>query len=87
MRAINENVLLKPFESDNISAGGIFVPDSCKKVSNKCQVISVGNGTKKKPMKVKEGSTVYRVKDWGCEVIIDGQIHYLMNQDAIIAWE
>lgn len=87
MKAIRDNVLIKPFESDNMTAGGLFVPDSCKQISNKGTVISVGKGTPKKPMRLKEGETVYRVKDWGCEVLIDGQLHFLMNQDAVIAWE
>jgi len=87
MKAIRDNVLVKPFESDSVTAGGLYVPDSCKEISNKCTIVSVGEGTPKKPMRLKEGQIGYRVRDWGCEVLIDGELHYLMNQDAIIAWE
>lgn len=85
IKPIRGNILVKPFESDNISEGGIYVPDSAKTVSNKVQIVAVGNGTKNKPMKLKIGDIGYRVKDYGMEIIIDGEKHYLMNQDAILA--
>lgn len=85
MKPIRENILVKPCESDSISEGGIFVPENCRAISNKGVIVAVGNGAKNKPMKVKVGQTAFRVKDWGQEVLIDGELHYLMNQDAIIA--
>ena len=36
-------------------------------------------------MKLKEGDVGYRVKDWGQDILIDGQLHYIMDMDAIIA--
>lgn len=85
MKPIKENILVKPFESDDVSDGGILVPGSFKKPSNKVLVVEVGQGTKKKPMNLKPGDIGYRVKDWGLEVLISGELHYIMNQDAIIA--
>jgi len=85
IKPIRDNILVKTFESDNISEGGIYVPDSAKTISNKVEVIAVGNGVKNKPMKLKIGDIGYRVKDHGTEIIIDGEKHYLMNQDAILA--
>lgn len=85
MKPIGHNVLIKPHLSDEVSEGGIFVPDSCKTPSNKGLIVAVGNGTPSKPMKVKAGQTCFRVKDWGQEVLIDGELHFLMNQDAVIA--
>lgn len=87
MIPIRTQVLVKPFPSDEISEGGIFVPLSARRPSNKVKVIKVGNGTKEKPMKLKEGMTGFRVKDWGCDVMIDGELHFIMDQDAIIATE
>lgn len=85
IKPIKDNILVKPFEADNISDGGIIVPDSAKKISNKVRVVAVGNGTAAKPMKLKQGMVGYRTKDWGTEIIIDGELHFLMNQDAILA--
>jgi len=36
-------------------------------------------------MLLKEGQTGFRVQDWGQEVLIDGELHFLMEQSAIIA--
>jgi chaperonin GroES len=85
IQPIRDNILVKPFDADNISEGGIIVPDSAKKPSNKVMIVAVGNGTGKKPMKLKPGMVGYRTKDWGLEVIWDNELHYLMNDEAILA--
>lgn len=79
------NILVKPFLADEISDGGILVPESARKISNKVLIVEVGNGTAEKPMRRKKGETAYRVKDWGEEIIIGGELHYLMHQDSILA--
>lgn len=87
MQPIRDNILVKPFKSDEISEGGIYVPETARGVSNKVRIVSVGSGSKDKPMKLKAGITGYRVKNWGQEIEIDGELHFLMNQSAIIAIE
>ena len=85
MQPIKEYVLVKPFKSEEFTEGGLFVPENCRQVNNKVLVVAVGNGTKDKPMRLKEGMVGFRVKDWGEEVDLNGEKHYLMNQSAIIA--
>jgi len=85
MRPVLNNILVKPFPPNETTESGLFVPDSVKKPSNKVTVIAVGNGTAKRPMKLKVGDVGYRVKSWGQEVVIDGELHFIMNQEAIIA--
>ena len=87
MQPIRSNVLAKPYPPDTLSEGGIFVPESARSESNKMLIIAVGNGTKDRPMKFKEGQTIYRVKNWGTPVDIEGERHYLMDQDSILAVE
>lgn len=85
IQPIRDNVLCKPFPSDEVSEGGIFVPESCRQVSNKMEVLSVGNGTRKTPMKFKSGQTVYRVQEDGTEVEYNGQKMFLINQKHLLA--
>jgi len=85
IRPILTNVLVKPCESDGVSAGGILVPESFREESNKMEVIAVGNGKKDKPMRFKQGETVFRVKDWGTPIEENGTLMYLMDQDALLA--
>lgn len=87
IRPIRSQILFKPLPPDKISVGGIYVPDSAQQINNKGIIVRVGKGTKDKPMKLKEGDIGYRVKSWGCEVMVDGELHYLMDQDAILAKE
>jgi co-chaperonin GroES (HSP10) len=82
---IRAHVLVKPCEGDSISEGGIIVPESFREESNKVEVIAVGNGTKSKPMKYRKGQIAFRVKAWGTPVQEDGELYYLMDQDALLA--
>ena len=85
MKPIRTNILFKPLPPDEISEGGIFVPESARQTNNKGIIVEVGDGTKEKPMKLKKGDVAHRVKDWGTEVIIDGEQYFLMDQDAVLA--
>lgn len=85
IQPIRNNVLVKPFPSDDKSVGGIIVSDAHKAISNKMRVIAVGNGVAKKPMKIKAGDTVFRVQNWGQEIEINGELHFLMDQDSLLA--
>jgi len=87
MIPVRNNVLCKPYPADEISEGGILVPESARKENNKMYIIAVGTGTPNKPMKLKPGQTAFRVKDWGTPVDVNGERHYIMDQAAIIATE
>lgn len=85
MIPIRNNILVKCCPSDEMSTGGIIVPQSYREDSNKVEIVAVGNGTKDKPMKLKKGQTGHRVKSWGTELIIEGEKYFLMDADSIIA--
>ena len=85
MQPVRNNILFRPFPPEEVTESGILVPDSAKKTNNKGTIVKVGVGTLKRKMKLKEGQIGYRVRDWGTEVMIDGQQHFLMDMDAILA--
>lgn len=87
MQPVRNIILTKPFPPDEVSEGGIFVPESARQENNKMRVIAVGNGTKERKMIFNPGDVVYRVKDWGTPVDIEGERYYLMDQNGIIAKE
>jgi chaperonin GroES len=87
MQPIRNQVLIKPFPPDEISEGGIFVPESARKESNKVTIIAVGRGSREKAMKLKPGQVAYRIKDWGMPVDIKGERYYLLEDAAILATE
>ena len=87
MQPVRNNILVKPFPPDEVSEGGIFVPESARQESNKLLVIAAGNGSRDRKMPFKKGDVVFRVKDWGEPIDIEGERHYIMDQNAIIAKE
>jgi chaperonin GroES len=87
MQPIRNQVLIKSFPPDEISEGGIFVPESARKESNKVTIIAVGRGSREKKMKLKPGQVAYRIKDWGTPVDVEGERHYLLEDAAILATE
>lgn len=87
MQPVRNIILTKPFPPDEVSEGGIFVPESARQENNKMRVVAVGNGTKERKMIFNPGDVVYRVKDWGTPVDIEGERYYLMDQNGIIAKE
>lgn len=87
MQPIRNHVLVKPFPADEISEGGIFVPESARKESNKVSIIAVGRGTREKKMTLKAGQVAYRIKDWGTPIDVEGERHYLLEDAAILATE
>lgn len=87
MQPILNQILFKPFPPKELSEGGLFVPDAFKAIRDKGTIIAVGNGTVKKPMKLKAGMVVHRVKGWGQEVVIDNELYFLMDEGAILAIE
>lgn len=82
---IKNQILFKPFMTNGVTKGGLIVPDSCQKESNKGEIVAVGNGTSKTPMQFKGGEIAIRVKDWGEPIEHNGIRYYIMEQSAILA--
>lgn len=87
MNPILSQVVFKPFPSEVITESGFVVPENCREINNKGTIVAVGNGTAKKPMRLKVGDVVHRTKDWGEGIIKDGELYFLMDEAAIIAKE
>lgn len=87
MTPISNQILFKPFQPEEITMGGLFVPDSCKEIPDRGIIVKTGRGTKQNPMRLKEGMIAHRVHKWGQEVIIDGELYFLMDEAAILAVE
>lgn len=85
MRALLNQVIVKPFEKSMVTEGGIILSEAHTQRSNKGIVVSAGGGTKKRPMIWKEGQVVHHVKGHGFEVVDNGEKLYMMDMDAIIA--
>jgi len=81
MQPIKKKILFKPFPGEEITAGGLFIPESARKLSNKGTIVDVGSEV----TKVNKGDIGFRVLDWGEEYIINNESYFLMEEDAILA--
>jgi chaperonin GroES len=90
IRPLHDRVIIKRIKEEEVTKGGIIIPDTAKEKPSEGKVIAVGNGkllengTLKK-LEVKAGDKVLFGKYAGTEVKIDGEEHLIMKEDDIIA--
>ncbi len=89
VRPLRDRVLVKRIEEEQVSRGGIIIPDSAKEKPVKGKVVAVGNGRildngDVRALTVKAGDTVLFSKYGGTEVKIEGDEHLIMREDDIL---
>ncbi|MBO5704400.1 MAG: co-chaperone GroES [Alphaproteobacteria bacterium] len=89
-KPLHNYVLLERIEEENITAGGIIIPDNAKEKPSRGRVIATGdgvyNGDKLIPLTVKAGDVVLFSK-WASsanEVKIDGHDYVLIKEADIL---
>lgn len=85
VKPLSDRVLIEPVAAEQVTSGGIIIPDSAKEKPLKGTVKAIGNGTKDEPMVVKEGDTVLYGKYSGTELEFDGVKYLIMRQSDILA--
>jgi len=90
LKPLNDRVLVKRLESEEVTAGGIIIPDSAKEKPQRGKVVAAGPGKlddagKLVAMSVKAGDLVLFTKYAGTEVKIDGEEHLVLREDDILA--
>lgn len=90
LKPLNDRVLVKRLESEEKTAGGLYIPDTAKEKPSRGEVVAVGPGKhaedgKLISMSVKAGDMVLFNKYAGTEVKLDGEEHLVMREDDILA--
>ncbi len=85
IKPLSDRVLITPAEAEEVTVGGIIIPDSAKEKPLKGTVVAVGNGTKDEEMVVKVGDTVLYGKYSGTELEVEGVKYLMMRQNDILA--
>ncbi len=85
IKPLSDRVLIEPAKAEEVTAGGIIIPDSAKEKPLKGVVKAAGNGTKDEEMVVKAGDTVLYGKYAGTEIEVDGEKLLMMRQSDILA--
>ncbi len=85
------NVLIKPLEAEEKTAGGIYLPDTAKEKPQVGEVMAVGKGSwdedgeKRIPMEVSVGQKVMYKKWGGNEVKVGNEEWTIVDQKDILA--
>ncbi|CAN5212021.1 co-chaperone GroES [soil metagenome] len=63
IRPLGDRIVVRRQESEEKTAGGLYLPDSAKNKPHRGKIVSVGPGTlgkdgQRRPLQVKEGDTV-----------------------------
>ncbi|MDO5570036.1 MAG: co-chaperone GroES [Bacteroidales bacterium] len=85
IKPLADRVLVKPTAAEEVTMGGIIIPDSAKEKPLKGEVVATGNGTKDEEMVVKPGDKVLYGKYAGTELDLDGTVYLIMRQTDILA--
>jgi len=90
LKPLNDRVLVKRLESEEVTAGGIIIPDSAKEKPQRGKVIAAGPGKlddsgKLVKMAVKAGDMVLFTKYAGTEIKVDGEEHLVLREEDILA--
>lgn len=90
LKPLGSRVVIEPLESEDVTAGGIVLPDTAKEKPQRGKVLSVGPGDrdddgKRIAMDVNVGDTVLFAKYAGTEIKVDGKKLLIMRESDLLA--
>lgn len=89
IKPLGDRVVVKAIANEEVTKGGIVLPDTAKEKPQQGEVVAVGNGALSEngtrlPMEVKVGDKVIYSKYSGTEIKQDGEDYLILNGDRDI---
>lgn len=90
LKPLGSRVVVEPIEQEEVTAGGIVLPETAKEKPQQGKVLAVGPGDRDEdgdyiPMDVKVGDRVLFAKYSGTEVKVDGKKLLILRESDILA--
>lgn len=90
LKPLGDRIVAKAVSAEEMTAGGIVLPDSAKEKPQEADVIAVGPGTQldsgnSAPMDVKVGDRILYGKYAGTEVKVGAEEYVILRQDDVLA--
>ena len=90
LKPMADRLVVKPIEREEVTKGGIFLPDSAKEKPQEGEVVAVGAGRlseegQRIPMDVKVGDIVIYSKYGGTELKSEGEEYMILRESDILA--
>lgn len=90
LKPLGNRLVVEPLEQEDVTTGGIFLPETAKEKPQKGKVLSAGPGDrddegKRIPMDVKVNDVVLYAKYSGTEIKLDGKKILILRESDILA--
>ncbi len=90
LKPLGGRIVVEPTEAEDITTGGIFLPETAKEKPQKGTILSVGPGERDDkgkyiPMEVKVGDVVLYNKYAGTEIKVDGKKIIILRENEVLA--
>lgn len=90
LKPLGNRLVVEPIEEEEITAGGIVLPETAKEKPQKGKVLSAGPGDRNEKgdrivMDVKKGDTVLYAKYAGTEIKVDGKKLLILRESDVLA--
>lgn len=90
LKPLGNRVVVEPIEEEEVTTGGIVLPETAKEKPQKGTVLSVGPGErdddgKRIPLDVAENDVVLYAKYAGTEIKVDGKKLLILRESDLLA--
>ena len=90
LKPLGGRVIVEPIEQEEMTAGGIILPETAKEKPQEGKILAAGPGDREEdgeriPMEVKIGDRVLYAKYSGTEVKMDGKKLLILRETDILA--
>ena len=89
IRPLQDRLIVRRLDSEEKTAGGLYIPDSAKEKPQQGEVVAVGKGKVREngevqPMDIKKGDKILFGKYSGTEIKLDGDELLIMREDEVL---
>ena len=90
LKPLNDKLLVKRLEAEEVTKGGIVLPDTAREKPKEGKIIALGDGKllddgKRAPFQVAVGERVLFSSYAGTEIKIEGEEYLILGEDDVLA--
>ena len=90
LKPLADRLVVEPIEREEVTASGIYVPETAKEKPQEGEVVAVGPGRKDEegnriPMDVSKGDRVLYAKYAGTEVKLEDKKYLILKESDVLA--
>ena len=90
LRPLGDRIVVRPGKEEEVTRGGIVLPDTARKKPREGEVLAVGPGKmldsgERAPVEVSVGDVVVYSEYGGTEITVDGEELVILDEGSILA--